>query len=192
MAVSMYLLFTGCAGKPGDPIAGTGTSTQTGLAGILYKENWRSSAGAVIRCIKTDSIGLPKLGKASLLTIDSTLADSSGTFLFERLPDGQYGIIGSQGDDACFQDSIQVVHGNGEAKPDTIRPTGAISGIVRLQAGDDSRTVLILIYGINSFSVPTDFIGDFSLSEIPYGTYRVPVSCRRLRGISPMTQPSRL
>ena len=123
---------------------------------------------------------MPKLGKASLLTIDSTLADSSGTFLFERLPDGQYGIIGSQGDDACFQDSIQVVHGNGEAKPDTIRPTGAISGIVRLQAGDDSRTVLILIYGINSFSVPTDFIGDFSLSEIPYGTYR----CRFLSQIA--------
>ncbi len=48
-----------------------------------------------------------------------------------------------------------------------------MSGIVRLQPGDDSRTVFILVFGTQTWTAPIDSIGHFTIANMAEGSYHV-------------------
>jgi hypothetical protein len=60
-----------------------------------------------------------------------------------------------------------------DAGQDTLKATGSLAGRVRLEGGDEVRTVLILALGTNTLTVPGDTSGRFVLDNLAAGEYRV-------------------
>jgi len=56
---------------------------------------------------------------------------------------------------------------------DTLGAPGSIRGVVRLQPGDDARTVFMLFLGTNIWATPDDSTGRFTAANMAGGTYRV-------------------
>ena len=154
-----------------DPIAG---GTETGDAvGILYNPNGSRAANAKVRAIPVDHNPITKL-QNRITAIDSTFTNDSGEYSFDSLPEGYYNIFGDGASGLSYNDSFFVFDDTANAFPDdTLGNPGTLRGVVRLQPGDDSRTVIILVFGTKIWEAPTDSIGNFALVNMPEGSYHV-------------------
>ena len=105
--------------------------------------------------------------------MDSTTTDASGNYA-AKLDTGTYNVLAAGDSGVVYQDSITVVKDSTVHPPaDTLKAPGSIRGIIRLQPGDDARTVFILFMGTNVLNMPEDAIGNFSVANMAEGTYRV-------------------
>jgi hypothetical protein len=163
------ILFIGC-----ETVDGTGSSTQSGITGKIYNDDGTPANNATISIIASGYI--PSIsGFKKSAPLDSFVTDDSGVYFIRWLPPGTYNIFGKKADCLSYQDSVMIDSSTTTIENDTLRKSGSISGIVRLQPNDDSRTVLILIYGCNTFTYPEDFTGHFSISDLAEGNYHIKV-----------------
>ena len=151
---------------------GTNTGNST-IAGVLYNPNGSRAANAKVRAITVDHNPITNF-ENRITAIDSTFTNDSGGYSFDSLPEGFYNIFGEGDSGLSYNDSFFVLEDTVNVFPDdTLENPGTLRGVVRLQPGDDSRTVIILMFGTKTWEAPTDSIGNFALVNMAAGSYHV-------------------
>jgi hypothetical protein len=157
---------------------GDGNGSNVGNArvtGVLCNPDGSRARYAVVKAVPANYNPLGGLGKTGdVAAIESTFTDDTGGYRFDSLPTATYNFLGSDTTNRSFINSIVVTESKSQTIPaDTLKPAGALHGVARLQAGDDSRTVLVLVMGTPTWAVPGDSTGNFRLSDMAKGRYRV-------------------
>lgn len=158
---------------------GNGSGTGNAVVGILYQSDGITPAAGVrvhIRPRKsladTSGAGLTKR-LALLAALDSVVTDSAGRYAFDTTLDtGTYVITSASGNNAVLIDSVAVKNkaATDSLAPDTLKPAGALKGVIKLSEGGDPRKVFILAFGIDRFArVNTD--GSFKFSGLAEAKY---------------------
>ncbi len=170
----LALHFFGC-GKP-TGITGDGSQTGNALVGKLYASGGTAPAKDVKVTIRpqkslADTAGTG-FGKRMADTA-SVVTDSAGRFAFDSTLDtGTYVIEAASGNDAVLIDSVAVKTkaATDSLAPDTLKPAGALKGIIKLSEGGDPRKVFVLAFGIDRFArVNAD--GSFKFSGLAEARY---------------------
>ena len=159
------------------PVASDGgTHTGNALVGKLYISGGNSPArGVKVKIRQKSSLAdTSDIGAAKRLAdTASVVTDDSGIFMFDTTLDtGIYVIEALSGNDAVFIDSVAVKNKKvtDTLPPDTLKPTGAIKGIIKLSEGGDPRKVFVLAFGIDRFArINAD--GSFKFSALAEGKY---------------------
>jgi hypothetical protein len=159
---------------------GSGSTTETALVrGILYLPDGHTPAAGVrvhIRPEKTlaDTAGTALAKKLAVLAAtDSVVTDSAGQYAFDTTLDtGTYVIEATNGNNAALIDSVAVKTKTttDTLAPDTLKPAGALKGVIKLSEGGDPRKVFVLAFGIDRFArVNAD--GSFKFSGLAEAKY---------------------
>ncbi|MDD5676101.1 MAG: hypothetical protein PHC61_18155 [Chitinivibrionales bacterium] len=153
--------------------AGNSSQTDNGkVMGMLYEPDGKTPAdNAIVQFIRSDNVPSPQLKKAQAATYLTT-TNGAGQYFADSIPAGYYNIFGSKGEDLCYVESV-IVNDSTPLPKDTLKAPGSLGGVIRLASGQDSRHVLILIFGTNSFASPLDSIGNFLLPDMAEGNYHV-------------------
>lgn len=155
-------------------VAGGSTeTTNTKIAGMLYNPKGSPAANAKVLIVTADHIPLSRYRKSPAI-VDSALTDSSGNYSFDSLPGGYYNVFGDGDSGISYADSIFIKNDTGNnLPPDTLKAPGSQTGVIRLQPEHDSRTILILVFGSQKWTIPADYTGNFTLANMAEGTYTV-------------------
>ena len=141
---------------------------------LLTVEN-KPAVHAVVRFIPVNSILMPGNEKASGAEFDG-ITDENGDYGFDSLPDTLYNVFGEGDNNLSFRYSVKIVKKDPTRVPDdTLKAPGSIHGIVRLQPEHSSRTVILLLPGTNTYVVPTDSIGHFTIPRMARGRYPISI-----------------
>jgi hypothetical protein len=177
LLASCLFLAIRCSGPT--KITGNSSQTPNAVVGILYQSDGTTPAAGVrvhIRPRKsladTSGAGLPKK-LAAMAATDSVVTDSAGRFAFDTTIDtGTYVITSANGNNAVLIDSVAVKNkaATDLLAPDTLKPAGALKGVIRLSEGGDPRKVFVLAFGIDRFArVNVD--GSFKFSGLAEAKY---------------------
>jgi hypothetical protein len=151
---------------------GTGSTTESGVVtGRLLTSGKVPVAGAAVSVIPVDHVPSLVLKKAS--AAGEAVTDAQGNYRIENVPAGLYNISAAKDSLTLFKDSLPVTAAGAAAGVDTLRKSGSMQGLIVMEPGDDSRTVLILVLGTNALAFPRDTSGSFSLSALAEGEYHV-------------------
>jgi len=130
---------------------GNGSGVGNALVGVLYLPDGKTPARGVRVNIRPKTsladlsgAGLPKR-LAVLAATDSVVTDSTGKYAFDTTLDtGTYIITSASGNNAVLIDSVAVKNKatTDTLAPDTLKPAGALKGVIRLSEGGDPRKVL--------------------------------------------------
>lgn len=105
--------------------------------------------------------------------VDSATTDSTGNYSV-KLDPGKYNVLATGKSGVVYQSAITVSKDSTINPPvDTLKSPGGLSGRVKLQPGDDARTVFILFMGTNIWVTPDDSMGNFTALNMAQGTYKV-------------------
>jgi hypothetical protein len=172
-AAAIALLFLLCT----SPTQHAGNGSDIGNAAVvgkLYQPDGQTPAvgiKVVIRAKRTlaDTTGLIK----RMAAVDTITTDSAGRYAFDSTLDtGTYVIEAASGNDAVLIDSVAVTSQDStdSLPPDTLKPAGAIKGVIGLSEGGDPRKVFVLAFGIDRFArVNAD--GSFRFSGLAEAKY---------------------
>ncbi|MBN2513539.1 MAG: hypothetical protein JXB18_11425 [Sedimentisphaerales bacterium] len=180
LALFLLSIYLGCS-PTGPDVAGDGSQTgNAAVVGVLYNPDGTPAKNAKVYFITYNH--QPTLKKALAKTLatmavgDSTTTDSTGTFSFDSMSADTYNVFGEGPDgNLSYQDSV-VITGN-TANPDTVPPDtvklpGSLAGFLKMEPGDDPRTVTMYVIGATKYALP-ESDASFSLAEMAEGTYRV-------------------
>jgi hypothetical protein len=165
------LVLGGC-----DEMAGSTSTGNTGKGSISGRVVDASGQGVGNARVKVFSVTYnpgPN-GAAASDVADVVVTKADGSFMTDSLTEGRYNLFGDKGGLLALQDSIPVTStsetqsGNLELKQ-----PGSVTGVVRLHAGHDSRTVFLLLPGTPVFAVPQDSIGNFKIGPLAEGNYHL-------------------
>jgi hypothetical protein len=168
----------------------TGNGSQTGnpaVVGVLYQADGTTPAVGVrvhIRSKKTladtstllsagtSGTGLSKRAAVFAAT-DSVVTDSTGRYTFDTTLDtGTYVVEAASGNNAVLIDSVAVKNkaATDTLAPDTLKPAGALKGVIKLSEGGDPRKVFVLAFGIDRF-VKVSIDGSFKFAGLAEAAY---------------------
>ena len=160
-------------------VAGNGSQTPNSVVGILYQPDGKTPAKGVrvhIRPQKTladtTGAGLPKR-LAVLAAVDSVVTDNTGRYAFDTTIDtGTFVIEAASGNNAVLIDSVAVKNKavTDSIAPDTLKPAGALKGVIYLSEGGDPRKVFVLAFGIDRFA-KVNVDGSFKFSGLAEAKY---------------------
>jgi hypothetical protein len=146
------------------------------LVGTLYEFDGKTPAAGVDVVIRPKhSLGDTSGNEMVKQTSPGhyAITDEKGMFAFDTsLENGIYIIEAISGSDAVLIDSVVLKEGDIllTLSPRSLKPAGALQGIVKLTEGGDPRKVFVLIYGIDRFSrVGAD--GSFSINNLAEADY---------------------
>jgi hypothetical protein len=157
-----------------NPAATASAGDRPTITGVLYGDNnaFAQNAAVQIRPKSTLADTSAILAKREE-KFRSTTTDGSGRFSFEaNLEPDVYVVEAKSGCSAALIDSVRIVkkYSNVELAAATLKPTGAIKGVVRLPQGGDPRSVYVLAFGIDRFDrAAAD--GGFIFSGLAQGVY---------------------
>lgn len=154
---SLITMLTNCATNVADGGAETGNAR---IVGRLYQPGGKMPAAGVRMYIRSDTSLADTSGAGlfkKLAATDSVVTDSTGRFAFvgTTLNTGTtYVITGASGNNAVLIDSVAVKNKTltDTLAPDTLKPAGAIKGVIKLSEGGDPRKVFVLAFGIDRFA----------------------------------------
>jgi hypothetical protein len=165
IALSIGISILGIVCTNEKPVAGI-EITNGNCVGTIYHSNGSVADGAVVRLIPRD---YNPFSPADSL-IDSTVTDRNGRFSFMVTQLRRYNVIAQKADVSCM-DSIELIPNATIVVIDTLRESGFISGIVRLQTPDTANSIVILVMGTNVYVMPSDTSGNFATPLLAAGTY---------------------
>ena len=147
--------------------------TETGdakVSGVLYNSGGSRSAGAKVACIPRHYN--PNGG--SRTGIDSTVTDDTGSYRFKTMPADTYNIFAQSDSGLVYIESV-VIKPDSQSRipPDTLKAPGSIRGRIELEPGDDARNVFIIFLGTYVFRMADDSVGNFAITDLAKGRYRV-------------------
>jgi hypothetical protein len=145
------------------------------VVGVLYQADGKIPAkGAKVYLVPTDHNPRQGLAKALAAAPESTVTNDSGVYKMDSVPAGTYNVLAAGSGNLAYQDSITVkTDTQTQVPPDTLNAPGGLRGLIRLQPGDDARTVFLLFMGTNTWGTPDDSTGTFRITNMAEGTYRV-------------------
>jgi hypothetical protein len=153
------LLLWGCDQSATSANSG-GTNDETST---FYLQSGRVAARAAVTIFAA--------GRADSLPATKTYTDGNGHLDFPSVPKGYYSlVVRDTSGQAAFLDSI-FSNGAGATVPsDTLRPTGSVTGRVKVQPQDDPRIAWVALLGAGIF-VNVDDSGRFAIHGVPEGKY---------------------
>lgn len=157
-------------------IDGTADSSKAKVTGKLYEFNGKEPAksATVIMRLKNTLANTSQLSLAKkLINSASTTTDENGLFMIDIIDTGLYSIEGSSTENTMVLiDSVKIASLDSTKilTPDTLKPAGAIRGVIKLANDDDPRKVLVLIFGSDR-SALVDTQGNFSFAKLAEGKY---------------------
>jgi hypothetical protein len=173
LATSLLVLQFQCS-----PTQQAGNSSQAGngmVMGMLYEPDGVTPAkSAVVHIRKKNTLAdtsQPGLSKR-LIDTSTVTTNDSGVFRIDTIDTGTYVIEGTSGNNLALIDSVKVKNPDSTkvVPPDTLKPAGAIKGIINLSEGGDPRQVFVLAFGIDRFArVNPD--GSFKFGNLARGLY---------------------
>jgi hypothetical protein len=169
---SLALVLNSCSPNK---IAGNGSQTpNSNVVAMLYNPGGSPAANVKVRFYPIHYN--PRTGgltKTLVAVVDSTTTDAQGNYT-AKLDTGTYNMLAAGDSGVVYQDSITVIKDSTVHPPaDTLGAPGSIRGVIRLQPGDDARTVFMIFMGTNILNMPEDAIGNFTATNMAEGTYRV-------------------
>jgi hypothetical protein len=157
-----------------DRMAGSTSTGNTGkgtISGRVVGADGKGVANARVTVVGADHNPGPG-GSGDVDAIVVTEPD--GSFRTDSLPQGYYNLLGIKAGQVAFVDSIGVRNDTGSRAGDAaLGAPGSVTGVVRLRPGHDSRTVFLILIGTTTFAVPRDSVGNFSLTGLAEGEYRL-------------------
>jgi hypothetical protein len=160
-------------------VSGNGSQTPNAVVGVLYQPGGKTPAAGVrvhIRPKKTladtSGTGLPKR-TATLAATDSVVTDSAGRYAFDSTLDtGTYVVEAASGNNTVLIDSVAVLNKSATdtLAPDTLKPAGALKGVIKLSENGDPRKVFVLAFGIDRFA-HVNIDGSFKFSNLAEARY---------------------
>lgn len=141
---------------------------------MLYEPDGITPAkGAVVHIRKKSTLAdtsQPGLSK-KLADTSTVTTNDSGVFRIDTIDTGTYVIEGTSGNNLALIDSVRIIPDSIRTlPPDTLKPAGAIKGIIILSEGGDPRQVFVLAFGIDRFA-RVDTGGTFKFSNLARGLY---------------------
>jgi hypothetical protein len=155
-----------CVSPNGNGGTDTGNARVTG---IVYNADGSRAGGAAISFIPASQDPTSSGGNP----LFAATTDDTGGYRFDSLPADTYNALGSGQGNYSFIGAIKIGAARISVPACTLLAPGSVSGVIRLQPGDDPRTVLLLFIGTSIWAVPTDLSGNFSVQNLAQGTYRV-------------------
>jgi alpha-tubulin suppressor-like RCC1 family protein len=170
-----FLLAIRCTDSPV-----TGNSSQTpnaSIIGKLYNPDGVTPAANADVTIRYHSVlaDISKMAGNSSQSSEnhSAVTDNNGIFMFDASLDTGMYIIEAASEDiyralidsVCITNSDSIVRVEG-----TLKPVGAIRGVVHLTEGGDPRRVIVLAFGSNRFALP-DSNGVFIFNNLAEAVY---------------------
>lgn len=153
------------------PTAGNSSQTPNSIIGKLYNPDGSPAANAKVLAIPSDHN--PGPGPKAYI-IDSTATNNNGEYSFDSLPTGYYNILGYRNNLSSYNDSNYIPGDTiTNISPDTIQCPGSLHGVIKLQPGDNAKTIFVLVFGTYTWTIPSDTIGNFDLINMAEGTYHV-------------------
>jgi len=151
---------------------GNGSGTGNAVSAMLYNPGGSPAAHAKVKFYPINYN--PRTGLTKVLAVvDSTTTDAQGNYT-AKLDTGTYNVLAVGDSGFAYQNSITVIKDSTVHPPaDTLKAPGSVRGVIRLQPGDDARTVFILFLGTSTWITPDDSTGRFGVANIAEGTYRV-------------------
>jgi len=158
-------------------VAGNGSQTpNSGIIGKLYNPDGSPAANAKVYAVPSDHNPISDYNNRTISSIiDSTTTNDKGEYAFDSLIKGYYNLLGYKEKLSSFNDSIYIpgTTQETEAPPDTLKGTGSLHGVIKLQPGDNANTVFILIFGTYTWTAPSDSVGNFDINNLAEGVYHV-------------------
>jgi len=161
-----------------NPVAHNGgSSTETArISGTFYKTDGTVAKNIAVYLRKQNTLADTSVGilaKKAAFSADTVITSDSGTFVLDSLDTGTYVVEGTDGNNNLVRiDSIKITATDSirTLPPDTLKPAGAIKGIIKLSEGGDSRKVFVLAFGVDRFArVNAD--GSFKFTGLAEGKY---------------------
>jgi hypothetical protein len=169
LALACMLPFSGC-------INDGGTEVPNEIRGSLVLQNGQPAANATVTLYPVGYTPGSSVAKTSGLASKVTVqTNGQGAFTFEKIPDGEYNVIGTGADLYTLQDSVRLQGASVDLPLDTLRAPGSLTGTVRLQPQHSPQTVIVQVLGTDTY-VNVDANGAFTLSDLPRGQYLLRVT----------------
>lgn len=144
-----------------DTVAGTNNETHT--KGTFYQANGKPAVGARVRVYSAAQ----KETDSTTAQVAQEYVDANGNVKLELKP-GHYSLVADSGSISTFIDSV-FSDGDKVAIPvDTLRPTGTITGYVRVQPMHSPSIAWVHLMRTNLYT-KVDSRGFFQLSNVPTG-----------------------
>lgn len=145
-----------------DTVAGTNNETHT--KGTFYQANGKPAVGARVRVYSAAQ----KETDSTTTQVAQEYVDAYGNVTLKLKP-GHYSLIADSGTVSSFIDSV-FSDGDKVAIPvDTLRPTGTITGYLRVQPMHSPSIAWVHLMRTNLFT-KVDSTGFFRLSDVPAGS----------------------
>ncbi|HEX7510797.1 MAG TPA: hypothetical protein VF335_05825, partial [Chitinivibrionales bacterium] len=175
LVVMAFLSVMQC-GKDSVSSNGTGSSTETAMVkGLVYNKDGSAAKNASVYMRKKTYLAniSSLLGKTAAADLPLTKTDSKGAFRIEYIDTGLYVLEVTDGNNNAainISVSIKFTDSTVTLPSDTLKPAGAIQGVIKLTNGGDPRKVFVLAFGVDKFAkVNQD--GAFNLANLARGKY---------------------
>ncbi len=154
---------------------GNGSGSGNAVVGKIYSPGGTAPAKGIKVTIRpkmslpdTSGIGMAKRQADTA----SVVTDDAGRFAFDTsLAAGAYVIEAKSGNDAVLIDSVVVNKTTTDTlPPDTLKPAGAIKGVIKLSEGGDPRKVFVMAFGIDRFTAVGED-GSFKFKNMAESAY---------------------
>ncbi len=145
------------------------------ISGVLYNNDGSFSKNTKVTMRKKNHLADTSQAVLTKRTVAdvSVATDEFGKFIFDAdVEPDTYIIEAMSGNCAVFIDSVRIFREDSsvELPPGTLRPVGAIRGVVRLSHGGDPQKIYVLAFGIDRFTrVNAD--GSFLFVNLAEGVY---------------------
>lgn len=148
----------------------SGTEVTNGnVMGRIFNADGTPAGNAVVR-FTPDTLN-PYLSPDE--TTDSVVTDENGWYYFDSLRTGFYNLHGRKAGKQCYMDSIFIRQDRSETVAnDTLETPGSCTGVVHLQNRTNHGSAIILVLGSNTYAMPQDTLGNFSIPTLAKGKYR--------------------
>lgn len=176
-----WLLTWECTNAPG--VAGNISQTGNGMvAGMLFEPDGKTPARGAIVYIRKSNIladtsfrsSAKNLTKKAAASADTVLTDTNGEFLIDSVDTGIYVIEAVSGNNRALQCPVIISSPDAKVKlpADTLKPSGAIRGVITLSDGGDPRKVFVFAFGIDRFATVAED-GSFIFSNLAQAVYDI-------------------
>jgi hypothetical protein len=148
------------------------------VAGVIFEPDGKTPASNVCVAIRPRNTlaVFPGTGTSHKSTLfDSVFTDNSGRFAFDStILLGTYVVDAASGNNAVLIDSVVILSEDSTVTlaPATLKPMGAIKGVINLSEGGDPRTVFVFAYGLDR-SALVEADGTFTFGKLAENRYRL-------------------
>lgn len=146
------------------------------IVGVIFNEDGSFAQNAKISFRKRSLLADTSVAMFKKLVVSDTATvttNDNGKFVIDSIDTGTYVILSFDGtNNLALSDSVTVKSKDSTLNlpNDTLKPAGAIKGIIKLPEGGDPRKVIVLAFGVDRFAkVNSD--GSFKISSLAEGKY---------------------